>query len=123
MFTTQVDGLVRVNGETASTPLTLLLHSPEEKKDVPLTQTEKEVPSKQTVVVQETSEQSPSTPQTEKSTSSSGSTISSLFGGRNCIITTTIVTELTQTLVEPLPLDAQSSVQVTHIVSIQKIYI
>lgn len=43
----------------------------------------------------------------------SGSAISSLIGGRNCVITTTIVTELTQTLVEPLQPDCRTNGQVT----------
>lgn len=43
----------------------------------------------------------------------SGSAISSLIGGRNCVITTTIVTELTQTRVEPLESDCRTNEQVT----------
>lgn len=43
----------------------------------------------------------------------SGSAISSLIGGRNCVITTTIVTELTQTRVEPLQPDCRTNGQVT----------
>lgn len=43
----------------------------------------------------------------------SGSAISSLIGGRNCVITTTIVTELTQTRVEPPQPDCQTNGQVT----------
>lgn len=42
----------------------------------------------------------------------SGSAISSLIGGRNCVITTTIVTELTQTQVEPLEPDCHTNGQV-----------
>lgn len=42
----------------------------------------------------------------------SGSAISSLIGGRNCVITTTIVTELTQTCVEPHHPDIQTNGQV-----------
>lgn len=42
----------------------------------------------------------------------SGSAISSLIGGRNCVITTTIVTELTQTRVEPHHPDIQTNGQV-----------
>ncbi|XP_074542743.1 uncharacterized protein LOC141802856 isoform X3 [Halichoeres trimaculatus] len=53
-----------------------------------------------------------SPPQNKKTTSSSASAISSLIGGRNCVITTTIVTELTQTVVEPLHTDIQSNGQV-----------
>lgn len=43
----------------------------------------------------------------------SGSAISSLIGGRNCVITTTIVTELTQTRVEPPEPDSRTDGQVT----------
>ncbi|XP_057698980.1 LIM and calponin homology domains-containing protein 1-like isoform X5 [Corythoichthys intestinalis] len=42
----------------------------------------------------------PPPPSASFSSSSSSSTISSLFSGRNCVTKTTIVTELTQTLVE-----------------------
>ncbi|KAM9857013.1 LIM and calponin homology domains-containing protein 1-like [Aulostomus maculatus] len=112
----KVDGLVRVNGEatedlSASTPPASPLHSPEAKKAIPPRLMEDDVTSKQTTSSQEVLEQPPP-PQTEKSTSSSGSAISSLFSGRNCITTTTIVTELTQTYVEPHPLDFQSNGQV-----------
>ncbi|XP_042293031.1 LIM and calponin homology domains-containing protein 1-like isoform X2 [Thunnus maccoyii] len=112
----KMDGLVRVNGEatedlSVSTPPASPLHSSEENKDVTSKQTETEVPSEETAASQETAEQSPP-PQTEKLTSSSGSAISSLLGGRNCVTTTTIVTELTQTHVEPHPLDVQSNGQV-----------
>ncbi|XP_068582818.1 LIM and calponin homology domains-containing protein 1-like isoform X2 [Cebidichthys violaceus] len=88
------------------------------EKEVPLEQTEKDVPSKQTEkdvlpeqisAYQETPPQTPP-PQTERSTSSLGSAISSLIGGRNCTITTTIVTELTH--VEPHHPDIQSNGQV-----------
>ncbi|XP_076584064.1 uncharacterized protein LOC143319207 isoform X2 [Chaetodon auriga] len=149
----KMDGLVRVNGETpedspVSTPPTSAQHSPQEVKDIPVKQTEKDgatvaqeveqSPANQKVggsisphaevslgkilnpktapdaapltpTSQETEEPTPP-PQTEKSTSSA---ISSLIGGRNCIITTTIVTELTQTLVEPYHPDIQSNGQVS----------
>lgn len=113
-----MDGLVRVNGEatedlSVSTPPASPLHSSEENKDVTSKQTETEVPSEETAASQDTVEKSPP-PQTEKPTSSSGSAISSLLGGRNCVTTTTIVTELTQTHMEPHPLDVQSNGQVTH---------
>ncbi|XP_041821991.1 LIM and calponin homology domains-containing protein 1-like isoform X4 [Chelmon rostratus] len=109
----KMDGLVRVNGEatddlSVSTPPTSAQHSPQEVKDVPSEQTEKDVPAEQTATNQETAEPAPP-PQIEKS---AGSAISSLIGGRNCIITTTIVTELTQTLVEPYHPDIQSNGQV-----------
>lgn len=113
----QMDGLVRVNGEatenlSVSPPPASPLHSPEENKDVPSKQTETEVPSEQTAASQESMEELPPS-QKEQPTLSSGSAISSLLGGRNCVIKTTIVTELTQTLVEPHPLDVQSNGQVT----------
>lgn len=60
---------------------------------------------------QQAEEQKPP-PQTENVATFSGSAISSLIGGRNRIITTTIVTELTQTRVEPRRPDNQSNGQV-----------
>uniref|UniRef100_A0A3Q1JPJ2 LIM and calponin homology domains 1a n=1 Tax=Anabas testudineus TaxID=64144 RepID=A0A3Q1JPJ2_ANATE len=121
----KMDGLVRVNGEATevSTTPASLQHTPQEIKDIPSKQTEKDITPKQTeqdvtskhtqkdVPPVETTEQ-PQPPQAEKSAASSGSAMSSLIGGRNCIITTTIVTELTQTYVEPLQLDTQSNGQV-----------
>ncbi|XP_045903407.1 LIM and calponin homology domains-containing protein 1a isoform X2 [Micropterus dolomieu] len=112
----KMDGLVRVNGEatedlSVSAPLMSARHSPQEIKDFPLTQMEKDIPSERTATNQEAAEQAPP-PQTEKCTTSSGSAISSLIGGRNCIIKTTIVTELTQTHVEPHHPDIQSNGQV-----------
>ncbi|XP_074485575.1 LIM and calponin homology domains-containing protein 1-like isoform X6 [Sebastes fasciatus] len=83
--------------------------SEQTQKDVPSKQTEDDVPSEQAMTNQETVEQTPP-PQTERSTSSLGSAISSLIGGRNCTITTTIVTELTH--VEPHHPDIQSNGQV-----------
>lgn len=111
-----MDGLVRVNGEatedlSVSAPLMSVRHSPQEIKDFALTQMEKDIPSERTTTNQEAAEQAPP-PQTEKCTTSSGSAISSLIGGRNCIIKTTIVTELTQTHVEPHHPDIQSNGQV-----------
>ncbi|XP_075947554.1 LIM and calponin homology domains-containing protein 1a isoform X2 [Anarhichas minor] len=78
-------------------------------KDVPSQQTVKDVPPEQISAHQETVVQTPP-PQTERSTSSLGSAISSLIGGRNCTITTTIVTELTH--VEPHHPDIQINGQV-----------
>uniref|UniRef100_A0A1A7WMD2 LIM and calponin homology domains 1a n=1 Tax=Iconisemion striatum TaxID=60296 RepID=A0A1A7WMD2_9TELE len=102
----KVDGLVRVNGEATedfpSPPVSL-----QENKDVSSKQTEKDICPEQTEEKPNTTEQ-PAPPQTEKSSSFTGSAISSLIGGRNCIITTTIVTELTQTHVEPLHPEIQS---------------
>lgn len=88
--------------------------SKEIEKDVPSNQTEKDVPSEQSTTNQETVQQTPPPqmppPQTEKPTLSLGSAISSLIGGRNCTITTTIVTELTH--VEPHHPDIHSNGQV-----------
>ncbi|CAI5680759.1 unnamed protein product [Oreochromis niloticus] len=85
-------------------------HSPQETKDVSSKEAEKDAPSVEAVKSAETAEQQPS--ETEKSTPSSGSAISSLIEGRNCIITTTIVTELTQKVVEPLLTDTQNDGEV-----------
>uniref|UniRef100_A0A668VIZ2 LIM and calponin homology domains 1a n=1 Tax=Oreochromis aureus TaxID=47969 RepID=A0A668VIZ2_OREAU len=85
-------------------------HSPQETKDVSSEEAEKDAPSVEAVKSAETAEQQPS--ETEKSTPSSGSAISSLIEGRNCIITTTIVTELTQKVVEPLHTDTQNDEEV-----------
>uniref|UniRef100_A0A3Q2VGV8 LIM and calponin homology domains 1a n=1 Tax=Haplochromis burtoni TaxID=8153 RepID=A0A3Q2VGV8_HAPBU len=109
------DGLVRVNGEeteelTVSTPPTSPQHSPQETKDVLSKEAEKDAPPVEAVKSAETAEQQPT--ETEKSTLSSGSAISSLIEGRNCIITTTIVTELTQKVVEPLHTDTQNDGEV-----------
>ncbi|KAM6942187.1 uncharacterized protein PEZ65_004097 [Lycodopsis pacificus] len=83
--------------------------SQQTERDVPSQQTEGDVPPEQIPAHQETVEQTPP-PQTERSPSSLGSAISSLIGGRNCTITTTIVTELTH--VEPHHPDSQSNGQV-----------
>ncbi|XP_019114753.2 LIM and calponin homology domains-containing protein 1a isoform X3 [Larimichthys crocea] len=121
----KMDGLVRVNGEatedlSVSTPPTSAQLSPQDVKNAPSKQTEeKDVPSEQTATNQEAAEQTPA-PQTEKSTTPSGSTMSALIGGRNCIITTTIVTELTQTLVEPYHPDIQSNGQVNGTVALSE---
>ncbi|KAG7486255.1 LIM and calponin-likey domains-containing 1-like isoform X2 [Solea senegalensis] len=117
----KMDGLVRVNGdatEDLSAPITPASPqpSPQGSEDTTPKLVEEEVPPKETVKNQETTEQPPPRPpmplQTEKPTTATGSAISSLIGGRNCIITTTIVTELTQTLVEPLQQE-QSNEQVS----------
>ncbi|XP_035765987.1 LIM and calponin homology domains-containing protein 1-like isoform X6 [Neolamprologus brichardi] len=109
------DGLVRVNGEeteelTVSTPPTSPQHSPQETKDVLSKEAEKDAPPVEAVKSAETAEQQPT--ESEKSTPSSGSAFSSLIEGRNCIITTTIVTELTQKVVEPLHTDTQNDGEV-----------
>ncbi|XP_072240965.1 uncharacterized protein [Leuresthes tenuis] len=106
----KMDGLVRVNGEATTEEFTVssARDSQQENKDVSSKQTEKGVPPEEHVENPKTTEQQ--TPlQMEKSAPCSGSAISSLIGGRNCVITTTIVTELTQTHVEPVQPDIQSS--------------
>ncbi|KAK2817216.1 hypothetical protein Q5P01_025407 [Channa striata] len=129
----KMDGLVRVNREATEsvcvTPVSSQ-HSPHGITDISSKQAEKDitkqggidatseqmekvVPPEETGTNLETEDKPPS-PQTEKSNQSSGSAISSLIGGRNCIITTTIVTELTQTHVEPRPSDSQSNGQVDN---------
>ncbi|XP_030587013.1 LIM and calponin homology domains-containing protein 1-like isoform X2 [Archocentrus centrarchus] len=112
------DGLVRVNGVATeelavSTPPTSSQHSSQDTKDVSSKEADKDAPPVETVKNAETAEQQPPPPpQPEKSAPSSGSAISSLIGGRNCVITTTIVTELTQTVVEPLHPDIQNTGEV-----------
>uniref|UniRef100_A0A1A8L337 LIM and calponin homology domains 1a n=2 Tax=Nothobranchius pienaari TaxID=704102 RepID=A0A1A8L337_9TELE len=102
----KVDGLVQVNGEaTEDFPSPLV--SLQENKDVSSKQTEEDICPEPAEEKTNTTEQ-PAPPQTEKSTSFTGSAISSLIGGRNCIVTTTIVTELTQTHMELLHPEIQS---------------
>uniref|UniRef100_A0A8C6NY72 LIM and calponin homology domains-containing protein 1-like n=1 Tax=Nothobranchius furzeri TaxID=105023 RepID=A0A8C6NY72_NOTFU len=102
----KVDGLVQVKGE-ATEDFPSLLVSLQENKDVSSKQTEEDVCPEPAEEKTNTTEQ-PAPPQTEKSASFTGSAISSLIGGRNCIVTTTIVTELTQTHMEPLHPEIQS---------------
>ncbi|XP_059190241.1 LIM and calponin homology domains-containing protein 1a [Centropristis striata] len=90
-----------------SKPTEIELPSKEAEKDLPSQKTETEFPTETTTIYQETVQQT-APPQTERS--SLGSAISSLIGGRNCTITTTIVTELTH--VEPHQPDIQSNGQV-----------
>ncbi|XP_045569783.1 LIM and calponin homology domains-containing protein 1 isoform X2 [Salmo salar] len=82
----KVDGLVRVNGETLpSSPLpspSSPLHSP------------------------------PPTEHPGANQKTQVSAVSALIGGRSCVVTTTIVTELTQTHLRPRPLDILSNTQV-----------
>ncbi|KAM6940708.1 uncharacterized protein FYW49_018943 [Xenentodon cancila] len=104
----KMDGLVRVNGEvtedfTASSPPT----TPRECKVVSSKQMDEDHPSEEVEGSPKTAEQV-APPQTDKPTPSSASAISSLIGGCNCTIKTTIVTELTQTCVESLHPDIQS---------------
>uniref|UniRef100_A0A1A8HXW8 LIM and calponin homology domains 1a n=2 Tax=Nothobranchius kuhntae TaxID=321403 RepID=A0A1A8HXW8_NOTKU len=102
----KVDGLVQVKGEaTEDFPSPLV--SLQENKDVSSKQTEEDVCPEPAEEKTNTTEQ-PAPPQTEKSASFTGSAISSLIGGRNCVVTTTIVTELTQTHMEPLHPEIQS---------------
>lgn len=119
-----MDGLVRVNGEvmedlSVSAAALSSQGGPAEVRELPPVQKDnlaaappatKEEPGKQTPP--QTDEKTPP-PQRENLTTFSGSAISSLLGGRNCITTTTIVTELTQTRVEPHPPPTQSSGQVS----------
>lgn len=105
----QLDGSVRVNGE-ATEDFPSQQDRLRENKDVSSEQTLKKDPPEE--AVENPNTEQPGPPQLEKSMLFSGSAISSLIGGRNCIITTTIVTELTQTRVEPLHPDIQSKGQV-----------
>ena len=102
-----MDGLVRVNGETSEVSP---LRSPERSKPPSPLKPEQETPCEQTVTVQKTVERAPPPPQTERPGSATSSAISSLIGGRSCIITTTIVTELTH--VEPVTPSAHTNGQV-----------
>uniref|UniRef100_A0A3B3B8P6 LIM and calponin homology domains 1a n=1 Tax=Oryzias melastigma TaxID=30732 RepID=A0A3B3B8P6_ORYME len=113
----KMDGLVRVNGETTedsvvSPPPSALLDSLQEKqenKDVSSKPAEEDSSPEEAVENPKTAEQLTPPPQNDKTPASSASAISSLIGGRSCTITTTIVTELTQTLVEPLYPEIQNS--------------
>ncbi|XP_055014595.1 LIM and calponin homology domains-containing protein 1-like isoform X2 [Boleophthalmus pectinirostris] len=121
----KMDGLVRVNGEAAETssirtPPLSPMRSPEGAKPatpaspptpVSPMKPDKEAPCEQTVSVERTVQPpSHSPPQTERPQSATSSAISSLIGGRNCIITTTIVTELTH--VEPVTPERHTNGQV-----------
>lgn len=121
---TQMDGLVRVNGEvmedvSVSTPVSSSPEGPQETTDPPPAEKE-DLATAQPATKEETGKRTPP-PQTDEKaapsrrenlTTFSGSAISSLLGGRNCITTTTIVTELTQTRVEPHYPPLQGSGQV-----------
>lgn len=116
----QMDGLVRVNGEmmedsvVSPSPSALLdsLQEKQENKDVSSKQAEEDNPPEEAVENPKTAEQLTPPPQNEKTAAAATSAISSLIGGRSCTITTTIVTELTQTLVEPLYPEIQSNKKV-----------
>lgn len=117
-----MDGLVRVNGEVTEVipaPVCSSGDGPQEIRDLPPERRE-DIPAAQPAEKEETEKQTPAPqmdektppPRRENLTTFSGSAISSLLGGRNCITTTTIVTELTQTRVEPINPPAQSIGQV-----------
>ncbi|XP_047221210.1 LIM and calponin homology domains-containing protein 1-like isoform X1 [Girardinichthys multiradiatus] len=105
----KTDGLMRVNGE-ATEDFPPLQDPLQENKDVSSQQTQKHDLPEETEESPKTAEQLEHL-QTEKSTLTSGSAISSLIAGRNCIITTTIVTELTKTYMELLQPDIQNNGQ------------
>ncbi|CAG12303.1 unnamed protein product, partial [Tetraodon nigroviridis] len=131
----QMDGLVRVNGEVMEDPSVSAAvgssqSGPQEIRDLPPVQKE-DLPPAQPATKEETEKQRDEktpAPQTDEKTPApqrdektrtkdenlttfSGSAISSLLGVRNCVTTTTIVTELTQTRVEPHNPPAQSGGQ------------
>ncbi|XP_055079719.1 LIM and calponin homology domains-containing protein 1-like isoform X2 [Periophthalmus magnuspinnatus] len=120
----KMDGLVRVNGETTETssihtpPLSPMRSPVGAKPATPASPTtpispekpDKDAPCERTVTIERTVQPSPPPSQTEKPPSATSSAISSLIGGRNCIITTTIVTELTH--VEPVTLESHTNGQV-----------
>ncbi|XP_053712083.1 LIM and calponin homology domains-containing protein 1-like isoform X5 [Synchiropus splendidus] len=124
----KMDGLVRVNGDASvSSPPVSPLITPE-KENKPM---KEEIPTQQSSSTQELHQ--PSSPPTTSATlppsqssssssssSSSGSTISSLFPGRNCVVTTMIVTELTQTLIEPYQEEGLSNGEVKTVVDLHE---
>ncbi|XP_034712824.1 LIM and calponin homology domains-containing protein 1-like isoform X3 [Etheostoma cragini] len=101
---------VQMEKEVPSVQTERNVPSEQMEKDIPSIQRDKDVSSKSNATNQETVEQAPS-PKKERLTTSLGSAISSLIGGRNCTITTTIVTELTH--VEPHHPDIQSNEQIS----------
>ncbi|KAM4594959.1 LIM and calponin homology domains-containing protein 1-like isoform 3-T3 [Fundulus diaphanus] len=105
----KMDEAVRLNGETTE-DFPSLQDSLQESKDVSSEETQKHDPPEETVESPTPAEQLEA-PQQEKATPTAGSAISSLIAGRSCIITTTIVTELTKTHVEPLHPDVQNNGQ------------
>ncbi|KAM4603338.1 uncharacterized protein ACJ7VT_018055 [Polymixia lowei] len=110
----KVDRLPRANGDateertSATSASSPPLRSPEGSEGAP---------PEQAVASQKTAEQSP-LQEKEKAATPSGSAMSSLIGGRNCVVTTTIVTELTQTRVEPHPSDTPNDGQVNGTVGL-----
>ncbi|XP_067106289.1 LIM and calponin homology domains-containing protein 1-like isoform X2 [Osmerus mordax] len=105
----KVEGLVHVNGKSVeegmSVPLlpSAPLHSPEGSKAPPTQQATANQTANETLTPQQ--------PELVATTTSGSSAISSLIGGRNCIVTTTIVTELSQTYMEPYPSNLPSNTQ------------
>ncbi|XP_032418514.1 LIM and calponin homology domains-containing protein 1-like isoform X3 [Xiphophorus hellerii] len=99
----QLDGSVRLNGDTAEDFASL----PDPLQENPAVSSQ----HTQEVDPPEDSAEQPQPPLTERPALTSGSAINSLIAGRNCIITTTIVTELTKTHVEPLHPDVQDDAQ------------
>lgn len=115
---------MRVNGEvmedlSVSTPVSSSPEGPQETTDLPPAEMDV-LATAQPATKGETGKRTPPLQTDEKTpplwrenlTTFSGSAISSLLGGRNCITTTTIVTELTQTRVEPHYAPLQGSGQV-----------
>ncbi|XP_062333691.1 LIM and calponin homology domains-containing protein 1-like isoform X3 [Osmerus eperlanus] len=106
----KVEGLVHVNGKSVeegmSVPLlpSAPLHSPEGSKAPPTQQATANQTANETLTPQQ--------PELVATTTSGSSAISSLIGGRNCIVTTTIVTELSQTYMEPYPSNLSSNTQI-----------
>ncbi|KAM4751068.1 uncharacterized protein FYW61_006878 isoform 2-T2 [Anableps anableps] len=100
----QTDDSVRLNGDMTE-DLPSLQDSLQEREEVSSQQTQRHDPPEKTVEGPQTAEQ------LEKPGPATGSAISSLIAGRNCVITTTIVTELTKTHVEPLHPDVQDDGQ------------
>ncbi|XP_027873286.1 LIM and calponin homology domains-containing protein 1-like isoform X2 [Xiphophorus couchianus] len=99
----QLDGSVQLNGDTAEDFASLL----DPLQENPAVSS----PHTQEVDPPEDSAEQQQPPLPERPTPTSGSAINSLIAGRNCIITTTIVTELTKTHVEPLHPDVQDDAQ------------
>ncbi|XP_072320079.1 uncharacterized protein [Eucyclogobius newberryi] len=100
----KMDGLVRVNGETAEMssshppPLSPARSPAGVQPAAPVSPVSPASP--QTPTREQTPDLSPSPPRTDRPASATRSAISSLIGGRSHVVTTTIVTELTH--VEPV---------------------
>ncbi|XP_046900847.1 LIM and calponin homology domains-containing protein 1-like isoform X2 [Hypomesus transpacificus] len=106
----KVEGLVHVNGKSVEEGMSVPplpsspLHSPEGSKAPPTQQATANQTTNETLTPQQ--------PELVATTTSGSSAISSLIGGRNCIVTTTIVTELSQTYMEPYPSNLPSNTQI-----------